>query len=147
MKSPTDNDTHETSWPNNSQLPQLRQWIDHYEEAVTNHYSPELRARISSIRVNGAHSDISPQTDPPTNKCRVHLQPLTGLKSLVSTVHLPPNTAVVELRGKYMLSTQHRNSAGNPTTRQHAQRPGPFLFFYRLPRDNTEVRIVIDLIL
>jgi histone-lysine N-methyltransferase MLL5 len=37
---------------------QLRQWIDNYEEAVTNHYSPELRARISSIKVNGIHSDL-----------------------------------------------------------------------------------------
>ena len=36
----------------------LRQWIENYEEAVTNHYSPELRARISSIKVNGIHSDL-----------------------------------------------------------------------------------------
>lgn len=148
MKSPTDDDdAHDVTWPNNSQLPQLRQWIDHYEEAVTNHYSPELRARISSIRVNGARSDVAPPTDPPPGRCRVHLQPLTGLKSLVAAIRLPADAAVVELRGKYMLSTQHRNAGGgNPTTRQHAQRPGPFLFFYRLPRDNTEVGVIIDLI-
>ncbi|CAH0554751.1 unnamed protein product [Brassicogethes aeneus] len=122
-----------------NQLPQLRQWIEKYEEAVTNHYSPELRARISNIRVNGAHSDqISMQFDCAVQKCRVHTQPLTELKYLVSTVRLPPNTPVVELRGKYMLSTQHRN-AGSLTTRQHSQRPGPFLFFYRLRKDNTEV--------
>jgi len=35
----------------NSEL--LLQWIDHYEEAVTNHYSPELRARVSAVRPNG----------------------------------------------------------------------------------------------
>lgn len=52
-------------------------------------------------------------------------------------MYLPPNTPVVELRGKYMLSTQHRPS--HPQGRQHAQRPGPFVFFYRLPRDGTEV--------
>ena len=28
---------------------QLRTWVDKYEEAVTNHYSPELRARVSAI--------------------------------------------------------------------------------------------------
>lgn len=109
---------------------------------MTNHYSPELRARISNIRINGAHSDLSTEMDPDVQKCRIHSQPLTGLKYLVSTVFLPPNTPVVELRGKYMLSTQHRNSGGGGslTTRQHAQRPGPFLFFYRLhSRDNTEV--------
>lgn len=31
----------------------MRNWIDKYEEAVTNHYSQELRARLSSIRPNG----------------------------------------------------------------------------------------------
>lgn len=56
---------------------------------------------------------------------------------LVATMYLPPNTPVLELRGKYMLSTQHRPS--HPQGRQHAQRPGPFVFFYRLPRDGTEV--------
>lgn len=33
---------------------QLRNWIDKYEEAVTNHYSQELRARLSSIKPNGS---------------------------------------------------------------------------------------------
>lgn len=41
-----------------SNMAPLRQWIEKYEEAVTNHYSPELRARISSIKVNGTHSDL-----------------------------------------------------------------------------------------
>lgn len=36
----------------------LLQWIDHYEEAVTNHYSPELRARIPSVRPNGLSSEL-----------------------------------------------------------------------------------------
>ncbi|KAG5888096.1 hypothetical protein JTB14_021896 [Gonioctena quinquepunctata] len=120
-------------------LPQLRQWIEKYEEAVTNHYSPELRARISSIRVNGVHCDQNVQFDSTVHKCRVHTQPLTEIKYLVSTVNLPPDTPVVELRGKYMLSTQHRTTGGSLTTRQHSQRPGPFLFFYRLNKDNTEV--------
>lgn len=44
------------TWSSN--VAPLRQWIERYEEAVTNHYSPELRARISSIKVNGTHSDL-----------------------------------------------------------------------------------------
>ncbi|KAJ8931905.1 hypothetical protein NQ314_015174, partial [Rhamnusium bicolor] len=135
-KSHSDDENQDT-WA--SHLPQLRQWIEKYEEAVTNHYSPELRARISSIRINGVQSDLSTQFDCTVHKCRVHTQPLTEIKYLVSTVHLTPNTPIVELRGKYMLSTQHRNSGGSLTTRQHSQRPGPFLFFYRLHKDNTEV--------
>ncbi|RZC35224.1 SET domain containing protein, partial [Asbolus verrucosus] len=137
LKNHSDDENHESV--SSTHLPQLRQWIENYEEAVTNHYSPELRARISNIRVNGAHTDLSIQFDPSVHKCRVHTQPLTELKYLVSTVHLPPNSPVIELRGKYMLSAQHRNSGSTFNTRQHAQRPGPFLFFYRLHKDNTEV--------
>ncbi|XP_012257783.2 uncharacterized protein LOC105687044 isoform X3 [Athalia rosae] len=116
----------------------LRQWIERYEEAVTNHYSPELRARISSIKVNGAHGDLrqSNMNAAATGKCRLNVHS-NNLRFLVATMYLPPNTPVVELRGKYMLSAQHRPS--HPQSRQHAQRPGPFVFFYRLPRDGTEV--------
>ncbi|KAF5298183.1 hypothetical protein FQA39_LY02607 [Lamprigera yunnana] len=140
----SDDETQDTLSQNSiSQMPQLRQWIENYEDAVTNHYSPELRARISNIRINGVHSDLTSQFDSSVHKCRIYTQPLTGLKYLVSAINLSPNTPVVELRGKYMLSTQHRASSighcGSLTTRQHAQRPGPFLFFYRLHKDNTEV--------
>lgn len=148
----SDDENNHDLW--SSRLPQLHQWIEKYEEAVTNHYSPELRARISSIRVNGAHTDVTiQQYDSTVNKCRIHTQPLTEIKYLVSTVSLPPNTPVIELRGKYMLSQQHRNNANGSncgggssnnntstlSTRQNTQRPGPFLFFYRLQKDNTEV--------
>ncbi|KAI4460800.1 upset isoform a [Holotrichia oblita] len=120
------------------QIPHLRQWIDNYEEAVTNHYSPELRARISSIRINGAHSELIGQVDPQVQKCKVQFNP-SGVKCLVATMHMSPETPIIELRGKYMLSTQHRTSShlSSLTTRQ--QRPGPFLFFYRLHKDSTEV--------
>ncbi|XP_070157688.1 uncharacterized protein Upset isoform X1 [Polyergus mexicanus] len=122
-----------------SNIAPLRQWIERYEEAVTNHYSPELRARISSIKINGTHSDLR-QTNMnviATGKCRLNVHS-NNLRFLVATMYLPPNTPVVELRGKYMLSTQHR-SQHPQGGRQHAQRPGPFVFFYRLPRDGTEV--------
>lgn len=121
----------------NVSFPQLRQWIENYEEAVTNHYSPELRARISNIRINGAHSEFNGQVDTSVNKCKVQTLS-TGVKCLVSTINLSPGMPIIELRGKYMLSTQHRTAYGGTlTTRQ--QRPGPFLFFYRLQKDNTEV--------
>lgn len=61
------------AWGNN--MAPLRQWIERYEEAVTNHYSPELRARISSIKVNGTHSDLK-QTNMnviATGKCRLNV--------------------------------------------------------------------------
>lgn len=62
------------------------------------------------------------------------------LQILVSTTLLSPNQPVIELRGKYMLSTQHRPPTltviNNKRTRPP---PGPFIFFYRLPKDGTEV--------
>jgi hypothetical protein len=44
----------------------LLQWIDHYEEAVTNHYSPELRARVAAVRPNGFGGELlsPPSTTP-----------------------------------------------------------------------------------
>ena len=30
----------------------FRSWIDNYEEAVTNHYSPELRARLAGAKIS-----------------------------------------------------------------------------------------------
>ncbi|KAK0167562.1 hypothetical protein PV327_004943 [Microctonus hyperodae] len=121
-----------------SNMAPLRQWIEKYEEAVTNHYSPELRARISSIKVNGTHSDLrqSNLSNVASGKCRLNVHS-NSIRFLVATMYLPANTAVIELRGKYMLSTQHRSS--HPQGRHHVQRPGPFVFFYRLPRDGTEV--------
>ncbi|XP_057318723.1 uncharacterized protein LOC130663489 isoform X2 [Microplitis mediator] len=129
-------DETQDAWGSN--MAPLRQWIERYEEAVTNHYSPELRARISSIKVNGTHSDLkqSNMSSGASGKCRLNVHS-NSLRFLVATVYLPPNTPIIELRGKYMLSTQHRPT--HPQGRQHAQRPGPFVFFYRLPREGTEV--------
>lgn len=41
-----------------SSIQKVRDWVDRYEEAVTNHYSQELRARLSAVQVNGVHSDL-----------------------------------------------------------------------------------------
>ncbi|XP_011881365.1 PREDICTED: uncharacterized protein LOC105569474 isoform X2 [Vollenhovia emeryi] len=127
----------QNAWSTN--MTPLRQWIEDYEEIVTNHYSPELRARISNIKVNGTQSDLrqSNMNVVATGKSRLNVHS-NNLKFLVATMYLPPNTPVVELRGKYMLSTQHRLQY-TQSGRQHVQRPGPFVFFYRLPRDGTEV--------
>ncbi|KAJ8866736.1 hypothetical protein PR048_032597 [Dryococelus australis] len=121
-----------------SSVQELRQWIEHYEEAVTNHYSPELRARISSIKVNGIHSDLRVGSLPVTPKCRTTILG-SGLRILYAAVHLPPNQPVIELRGKYMLSIQHHASVSMQNSRRVRLPPGPYIFFYRLPKDGTEV--------
>nr|XP_018900678.1 PREDICTED: uncharacterized protein LOC109032830 [Bemisia tabaci] len=117
---------------------QLRQWIDSYEEAVTNHYSPELRARILAIKVNGVHSDLKLPTNlPATPKCRTSLLP-NGLKILMSSSNLPSNQPLLELMGKYMLVSPPL--PGKQVSRtSSAPPPGPHIFHYRLPKDGTEV--------
>ncbi|KAF7995176.1 hypothetical protein HCN44_004648 [Aphidius gifuensis] len=133
------------SW--GSSMTPLRKWIEQYEDAVTNHYSPELRARVSSIKINSGYNNEfktiinNNNTNTMTNnKYRVsehnNSSNILVFKYLLATIYLPPNTLVLELRGKYMLSTQYKPPHQG---RQIAQRPGPFVFFYRLPRDGPEI--------
>jgi len=118
-----------TSTPPVGQPQQLRQWIEQYEEAVTNHYSPELRARIQAIKVNGIHSDfkVGPSV---VQKCRTTLGD-AGVKMLLASAHMQSNQPIMEVMGKFMLAAQH--------TVKKAQLASPYLLFYQLPKENTEV--------
>lgn len=108
---------------------QLRQWIDSYEEAVTNHYSQELRARISAIKVNGLHSELRlGGSVSATPKSKVSLLP-SGLKILVTTAFIPSNQAIIEVRGKYML-------AKGAVTQGNGKQ---FIFHHRLNGPGSEV--------
>ncbi|KAH9642876.1 hypothetical protein HF086_005158 [Spodoptera exigua] len=110
---------------------------DSYELAVTNHYSPELRAKIMK------YSNKLGNTPNMAYAMNAHLcttVPHAGGKILIATKDLKENTPVIELRGKYMLSNQHRPQLQN-TARAGSQKPGPFVFFYRLPKDNTQICI------
>ncbi|XP_026729716.1 uncharacterized protein LOC113495265 isoform X3 [Trichoplusia ni] len=110
---------------------------DSYELAVTNHYSPELRAKIMK------YSSRLGNTPNMAYAMSAHLcttVPHAGGKILIATKDLKENTPVIELRGKYMLSNQHRPQLQN-SARAGSQKPGPFVFFYRLPKDNTQICI------
>lgn len=135
----TDNDKQSTS---------LRQWIENYEAAMTNHYSPELRARLHSITKQTSSSTSAlpmlKNIGSLDNKCTT--VPHAGGKILISTREIAPNNPVIEIRGKYMLSTQFKPQppTNSPTsangTRNFSKiHPGPFLFFYRLPNDGPEI--------
>ncbi len=52
----------------------LRSWIDQYEEAITNHYSPELRARLAGNKLSGIASDLRPSVIGGPVKCNVSLK-------------------------------------------------------------------------
>ncbi|XP_061709661.1 uncharacterized protein LOC133519635 isoform X2 [Cydia pomonella] len=112
-------------------------WGESFEQAMTNHYSPELRAKIMK------YSSKLGNTPNMSSAITAHLcttVPHAGGKILIATKDLKENTPVIELRGKYMLSNQHRPQLQN-SARAGSQKPGPFVFFYRLPKDNTQICI------
>ncbi|XP_063532750.1 uncharacterized protein LOC134743270 isoform X2 [Cydia strobilella] len=112
-------------------------WGESFEQAMTNHYSPELRAKIMK------YSSKLGNTTNTSSAITAHLcttVPHAGGKILIATKDLKENTPVIELRGKYMLSNQHRPQLQN-SARAGSQKPGPFVFFYRLPKDNTQICI------
>lgn len=55
----------------------LRAWVEGYEAAVTNHYSPELRARVHAARINGVSPDLRASTQGAVlgHRCRVANNP------------------------------------------------------------------------
>lgn len=128
----------------------LRVWIENYEQAITNHYSPELRARLHAI---GKHNNQMKEIMPLNVKVLNNLEPKcttvphAGGKILISTLDLQSSVPIIEIRGKYMLSSQFKqqlaSSSTNNSSRNHQQnkKPGPFIFFYRLPNDGPEVCI------
>merc|ERR1719410_396663 len=95
----------------------LRSWIDNYEEAVTNHYSPELRARLMGAKLP---SNFFKPKDVSGIRCNVSLRG-NGLKVLTANSYIPCDTAVIECRGKYMLNNPGLNKASrsNPYVLQH----------------------------
>ncbi|KAL4704897.1 hypothetical protein ACJJTC_018514 [Scirpophaga incertulas] len=121
----------------NSNICNQSHWQDSFEQAMTNHYSPELRAKIIkySSRLGNSPNLASAIT---AHLCTT--VPHAGGKILIATKDLRENTPIIELRGKYMLSNQHRPQL-QISVRAGSQKPGPFVFFYRLPKDNTQICI------
>uniref|UniRef100_T1PIZ5 SET domain protein n=1 Tax=Musca domestica TaxID=7370 RepID=T1PIZ5_MUSDO len=130
----------------------MEQWKTNYEKAVTNHYSPELRARLHAITKQPLLLQSIVNTENPLLKeysngnleSKVQTIPHAGGRILVSTMDLPPNTPICELRGKYMLTTQYKtqNTSVNmncPPPNNYQlnsykphRMPGRYIFFYQL---------------
>ncbi|XP_058065419.1 serine-rich adhesin for platelets [Anopheles bellator] len=122
----------------------IRTWIDSYEWATTNHYSPELRARLQAFAKQQSQQNplltddrllVVPGTGPLPARCTT--VPHAGGKILIGTSDIEPRTPIIEVRGKYMLTSQHKqlqslfNMAANGKLSQN-KNAGPFLFLYQL---------------
>lgn len=118
----------------------LRNWIDNYEVAMTNHYSPELRARLTAlgkqqpnVTIESAEFSRGLLNDLVPSCTTV---PHAGAKILISTRDIEPYATVIEIRGKYMLANQHK-AANNIIGKKPAS--GPFLFFYSVAKSGPEI--------
>lgn len=122
----------------------LRNWIDNYEVAMTNHYSPELRARLQSLgkQLNPADGNIIPEPKLQWMNCDQPIcttVPHAGAKILISTRNIDPNAAIIEIRGKYMLDTQQNKSNNAMLNATRKPSSGPFLFYYSVPRGGPDI--------
>ena len=104
----------------------LRSWIDQYEEAVTNHYSQELRARLANGLNHADHSELRASAIGGPVRCSVSLKG-NGVKILTASTNISSNTPIIECKGKVMLASQFRKSASSPTKQSF-----PHVFFHKL---------------
>ncbi|XP_053679214.1 serine-rich adhesin for platelets [Anopheles nili] len=122
----------------------IRTWIDSYERATTNHYSPELRARLQAFAKMQSQnpllidSRLLSVAGGASLAPRCTTVPHAGGKILIGTSDIEPRVPIIEVRGKYMLTSQHKqlqslfNMAANGKLSQN-KNAGPFLFLYQLP--------------
>lgn len=128
----------------------IRTWIDNYERAMTNHYSPELRARLQAFSKMQSQNPLLSTDRLIPASCVANLVqkcttvPHAGGKILISTGDIEPKTPIIEIRGKYMLSTQHKqlqslfNMAANGKLSNN-KNAGPFLFLYQFTSGGIEL--------
>ncbi|XP_063614190.1 uncharacterized protein LOC134787362 isoform X1 [Penaeus indicus] len=119
----------------------LRAWVEGYEVAVTNHYSPELRARVQAARINGVSPDLRASTQGAVlgHRCKVveNPNPLLDVfdsKILVAATRLTVNTAITEFQGKYLLASQW--NAQQPVMGQQYL---PYVLQYHMPKEGLTV--------
>merc|ERR1711997_1227726 len=134
-----DNPTIEEVTPDASQ--HLRSWIDQYEEAVTNHYSPELRARLAGVGKWGgiSNGELRPSVIGSLTRCNVSLQG-NGVKILTASSNLSSNTPIIECKGKLMLAAQYRSANKKCPVQNDSSiiSVNPYVFFYNLS-DSLEI--------
>merc|ERR550532_729374 len=115
-KSTTDGESEEEEGPEPASL---RSWIDNYEEAVTNHYSPELRSRLQAVKLP---ANFFKPKDVNGIRCNVSLRG-NGLKVLTANNFIPSQTPIIECRGRYMLGSGNHRSRNAPYILSHSLCP------------------------
>ncbi|KAK3101462.1 hypothetical protein FSP39_003787 [Pinctada imbricata] len=98
-------------------------WVDKYEEAFENQYSPELDQLFQSTRINGVHADRKPvHGQLPTQLCHV-TDVSKNRKGLEASQTIAEGEAVIEYTGKVMF--KHQLNRDN-----FFKQLNPFVLFY-----------------
>ncbi|XP_076369656.1 uncharacterized protein LOC143256371 isoform X3 [Tachypleus tridentatus] len=105
----------------------LKEWIDSYEQAVTNQYTPEVQLLAGVMRV---HNElVSEQLQ--AQLCKVSEISKTQ-RCLVSTQHIKKEQVIVEYRGRFLTLSQFHGQ--HPVFRS---RVFPFVLFHK-PHEDEE---------
>lgn len=101
----------------------IKTWMERYEEASSNQYSEDVQVLLR-VKEQGDGKNLAYNTHPASFKPPVESQVQKNKKILKAVRDLPPDSLVIEYRGKFMLRQQFEANG------YFFKRPYPFVLFY-----------------
>ncbi|KAM6895461.1 inactive histone-lysine N-methyltransferase 2E isoform 3-T4 [Xenentodon cancila] len=109
---------HLSLWEN-----KIKTWMERYEEASSNQYSEDVQVLLR-VKEQGDGKSLAYNTHPASFKPPVESQVQKNKKILKAVRDLPPDSLIIEYRGKFMLRQQFEANG------YFFKRPYPFVLFY-----------------
>uniref|UniRef100_A0A7N8XXG8 Lysine (K)-specific methyltransferase 2E n=1 Tax=Mastacembelus armatus TaxID=205130 RepID=A0A7N8XXG8_9TELE len=109
---------HPSLWEN-----KIKTWMERYEEASSNQYSEDVQVLLR-VKEQGDGKSLAYNTHPASFKPPVESQVQKNKKILKAVRDLPPDSLIIEYRGKFMLRQQFEANG------YFFKRPYPFVLFY-----------------
>ncbi|XP_038153005.1 inactive histone-lysine N-methyltransferase 2E isoform X3 [Cyprinodon tularosa] len=101
----------------------IKTWMERYEEASSNQYSEDVQVLLR-VKEQGDGKNLAYNTHPASFKPPVESQVQKNKKILKAVRDLPPDSLIIEYRGKFMLRQQFEANG------YFFKRPYPFVLFY-----------------
>ncbi|XP_047245495.1 inactive histone-lysine N-methyltransferase 2E isoform X2 [Girardinichthys multiradiatus] len=101
----------------------IKTWMERYEEASSNQYSEDVQVLLR-VKEQGDGKNLAYNTHPTSFKPPVESQVQKNKKILKAVRDLPPDSLIIEYRGKFMLRQQFEANG------YFFKRPYPFVLFY-----------------
>uniref|UniRef100_M3ZR05 Lysine methyltransferase 2E (inactive) n=1 Tax=Xiphophorus maculatus TaxID=8083 RepID=M3ZR05_XIPMA len=100
----------------------IKTWMERYEEASSNQYSEDVQVLLR-VKEQGDGKNLAYNTHPASFKPPVESQVQKNKKILKAVRDLPPDSLIIEYRGKFMLRQQFEANG-------YFFKPYPFVLFY-----------------